>query len=177
MSMAKNTEYEIKVLNVDTNKLREKLLSLDFTEVPRFIFKRRVYDLSDGGWIRLRTNGTKTTLTYKKSHSDSIDGVEEIETEVSDFESTNSILEKAGIIPKNYQENYRTEFSNGEIEVTIDEWPKVDPYVEIEGSSVEVVKKYLSDLGLGSHDTTSKPTSYIYELAGINLNEITDLRF
>ena len=46
-----NTEYEIRVLEIDKEQ------------------KRYVYDIipkEDGKWIRLRTNGRKTTLTYKK---------------------------------------------------------------------------------------------------------------
>jgi len=175
--MSKNIEYEIKILDVNTNALHKQLVSLGFNQVPRFMFKRRVYELGKDTWIRLRTNGKKTTLTYKKSNADKIDGMEEIEIEVSDFEATNNILTNAGLIAKNYQENYRTEFSNNEIEVTIDEWPLIKPYVEIEGSSVEKVKQYIKSLGLDKHEMTSKPTSYVYEIAGIDLDSIDDLVF
>ncbi|MDZ7786404.1 MAG: class IV adenylate cyclase [Candidatus Saccharibacteria bacterium] len=175
--MQNNTEYEIKILNVDVNELRGKLLANGFKEKPRVLFKRRVYELDDGAWLRLRTDGKKTTLTYKKSHGNAIDGMEEVETEVSDFEATHQILVKAGIVAKNYQENYRTEFRNDEVEVTIDEWPKIPPYAEIEGTSVKVVEKYLRQLDLQDYQTTSKPTSHVYELANIDIAAINQLTF
>lgn len=175
--MTQDTEYEIKVLGVDTKALRTILKKLGFDETPRFLFRRRVYEFPDGGWIRLRTNGDKTTLTYKKSNSDSIDGMTEVEVSVSDFEKTDQILQLANINPKNYQENFRTEFTNGEVEVTIDEWPLIEAYVEIEGSSVAEVENYIKQLGLEKYTQTSKPTSYVYELNGIDLQSINELRF
>lgn len=178
MSDAKKyTEYEIKILGVDIGKLKQALSKHNFKQTPRYLFKRRVYDLQDGGWLRLRTDGKTTTLTYKKFHFDSIDGVEEIEITVSDFEDTNKILEKSGLVIRNYQENYRTEFTNSEIEISIDEWPLIKPYVEIEGKSVRIVEKYLELLNLNKHKTTSKPTSYVYELAKIDILAIKKLKF
>lgn len=46
-------------------------------------------------WIRLRTDGEKSTLTIKHIiQPDAIDGVQEWEVEVSDFQQTHFILEQ-----------------------------------------------------------------------------------
>ena len=38
--------------------------------------------MQENKWIRLRTNGIKTTLTYKDAESNTIDGTKEVEIEV-----------------------------------------------------------------------------------------------
>ena len=51
--------------------------------------KRYVYDLRPAEkdkWIRLRTNGKVTTLTYKDIVSNTLDGTKEVEFEVEDFD-------------------------------------------------------------------------------------------
>ena len=64
-----NTEYEIRVLEIDKEKLIKKLEELGAEFKGDNEQKRYVYDIipkEDGKWIRLRTNGRKTTLTHKK---------------------------------------------------------------------------------------------------------------
>lgn len=68
-----NTEYEIRVLEIDKEKLIKKLEELGAEFKGDNEQKRYVYDIipkEDGKWIRLRTNGRKTTLTYKKCSKD-----------------------------------------------------------------------------------------------------------
>ena len=64
-----NTEYEIRVLEIDKEKLIKKLEELGAEFKGDNEQKRYVYDfnpINENKWIRLRTNGRKTTLTYKK---------------------------------------------------------------------------------------------------------------
>ena len=101
-----NTEYEIRVLEIDKEKLIKKLEELGAEFKGDNEQKRYVYDTipkEDGKWIRLRTNGKKTTLTYKNVVKTTIDGTKELEIEVSDFEKTNELLENMGIKSKGYE--------------------------------------------------------------------------
>ena len=69
------TEYEVRVLEIDKDELIRKLESLNATKVGEFNQKRYVYDTipkENGKWIRLRTNGKETTLTFKDVTSISI---------------------------------------------------------------------------------------------------------
>ena len=62
------TEYEIRVLEINVEEMTKKLEKMGAKKVGEFEQKRYVYDLKpaeEGKWIRLRTNGKKTTLTYK----------------------------------------------------------------------------------------------------------------
>ena len=71
-------------------------------------------------------------MTYKCIHNDSIDGVEEHEIIVDDFDVAAKILEKTGLKNTSTQENYREIWKNNEIEICIDTWPGLAPYIEIE---------------------------------------------
>ena len=174
------TEYEIKVLNIDVVTVRKKLLDEGFKELPQQNFRRNVYTLDNvNAWIRLRTDGGKTTLTYKEYVADTIDGVKELETTVGDFSAMHGILEKAGLTSKTYQENRRTRFEKpgAVVEVSIDEWPHVPPYMEIEGGSEDEVRKYLQLLDLSNHEQTSAPTSEVYKRYGLDLDNYMNLTF
>ena len=95
-----NIEYEARILEIDKDKLIKRLNKLNAKFVGEFNQKRYVYNIipkADGKWLRLRTNGKKTTLTYKSVEKNSIDGTKELEIEVDNFENTNSLLELAGI--------------------------------------------------------------------------------
>lgn len=176
-----HTEYEIKVLDINAGQVRNHLSELGFTEQPVLAFRRRVYEFAGNpnAWIRLRTDGAKTTLTYKEYKHDAIDGVEEIEVVVDNFDLTHALLEKLGYSAKNYQENRRTLFvKDGDpIEISIDEWPLIPAYMEIEGPSQQSVEDYLGMLGLSESTTTSAPTSEVYNKYNLNINDYPELNF
>lgn len=175
-----NTEYEVRVLEINKEELEQKLEKFGATKLGEYLQKRKVYDLNPavkGKWIRLRSNGKKTTLAYKDIVSDNIDGTKEIEFEVPDFEQANLFLEKIGFQSRNYQENKRVQYLWGEVEIDIDTWPLIPTYVEIEGKEEESVIKAISLLQLDSSKVTSKNVEEVYRHYNIELNEIKELRF
>ena len=174
------TEFEVKILDIDVNAVRKKLESLGAVKVAERKMRRFVYDIDlakSHSWIRLRDNGEKTTLAIKEIHSAEIDGTKEIEVEVSDFDSTNSILNKLGFFPKAYQENKRVSFKFDGAEVEIDSWPKIPPYVEIEAGSAEKVEKVLKLLGFEKSQATSIGVEEVYKKYGINIHDFKELKF
>ena len=95
-------EYEVRVLEIDKDEIQSKLKKLNATLIEDVFQKRYVYDFNpvvSSKWIRLRTNGSKTTLTIKNVESSNIDGTKEVEIEVSDFDTTNEILKELGYTP------------------------------------------------------------------------------
>lgn len=81
--------------------------------------------------VRLRTNGVKNTITVKEIIDNQvIDGTNELEVEVSDFNIANLILKELGYVPRNYQENYRIIYNLNGVQISIDTWPKIPTYVE-----------------------------------------------
>lgn len=98
-----NIEYDVRVLEIDKDKLINKLEEFGATLKGSYEQKRYVYNVipeCDGRWLRLRTNGKETILTYKSVEKNSIDGTKEIEIKVDDFEKTNELLKTAGIKAK-----------------------------------------------------------------------------
>ena len=176
-----NTEYELRILEIDKDEIIKKLESLGATKVADFDQKRYVYDLipkQENKWIRLRNNGFETTLTLKNIEKNSIDGTKEIEFKVSDFEKTNEFLEGIGFKSKGYQENKRTRYMLDNVEIDIDSWPMIPTYLEIEGSSEEEVKSTLEKLSLENPKITTLNCSDIYkDIYGIDIEDYKILKF
>ncbi len=142
-----NTEFEIKLLDIDISATTKLLVNLGFKKQPSQNFKRFIYPISNStnSWLRLRTDGSKTTLTVKEYSFDAVDGVKELEIEVSDFEKTHELLQKLGHKSSNYQENRRAVFvsSRYDAELSIDGWPLIPAYLEIEAKDEKTVNELL----------------------------------
>ena len=175
------TEYELRVLEIEPKSIINRLEELGANKIGDFEQKRYVYNLNpaqDGKWIRLRTNGKKTTLTYKDIVRNTIDGTKEIEVEVSDFEITNELLEKMGYFNKGYQENKRIQYEFNNVEIDIDSWPLIPSYLEIEGQSEKEVTDMLKLLNINEEKVTALNCSYIYKkIYGIDIDKIKMLKF
>ena len=95
-----NTEYEVRVLEIDALKIEKQLEDLGAVLQWDHSQKRYVYDFIpkiEGKWIRLRTNGDKTTLTIKNIVSSEIDGTQELEIEGKSEEAVYKVLDKLNI--------------------------------------------------------------------------------
>ena len=175
------TEYELRVFEIEPKSIMNRLEDLGANKIGDFEQKRYVYNLNhaqDGKWIRLRTNGIKTTLTYKDIVSNTIDGTKEIEVEVSDFEATNELLEKMGYFNKGYQENKRIQYELNNVEIDIDLWPLIPAYLEIEGQSEKEVTDMLKLLNISEEKVTALNCSDIYKkIYGIDIDKIKMLKF
>jgi len=175
------TEYEIRILEINKEEIIKNLEKLGATKIGEFDQKRYVYDLKpmqENKWIRLRTNGIKTTLTYKDVESNTIDGTKEVEIEVDDFENTNELLERIGFKNKGYQENNRIQYILQGVEVDIDSWPMIPTYLEIEGKSEEEVIRIQKQLGIDEYKVTTLNCNDIYKkIYNIDISKIKKLKF
>lgn len=174
-----HTEYEVRVLEIDKEQIEKRLKELGAEFKWDKIQRRYVYDFIpriDGKWIRLRTNGEKTTLTIKNLVSSKIDGTQELEVEVDNFERCHLILKELGYEPKGYQENRRIQYMLNGVEVDIDFWPLIPTYIEIEGPSEEAVYKTLEALGFDKSAAVTRDVEGVYLDYGHKLEEIYDLR-
>lgn len=174
-----HTEYEVRVLEINVEEVVEKLKSIGAEFCWDKLQKRYVYDFIpkvDNKWIRLRTNGEKTTLTIKNLVSSEIDGTQELEVVVDNFERCNLILKELGYEAKGYQENRRIQYMINGVEIDIDYWPLIPTYLEIEGRSEEAVYETLKLLGFSESDATTRDVEGIYLDYGHNLNDIYYLK-
>ncbi len=178
--MSNDIEYEGKVLNIDIPDIQDKLKKLGATKQRSYAFRRYILDTipaKKGRWVRLRTDGNNTTLCVKEIASNAIDGTSEWEVEVSDIDTTLKILNKIGLEPRSYQENTREEYKLEDSLISIDTWPKLKPYIEIEAANTELVIATAKQLGFDEDDLTGDNTEYLYQQVGIDLQKIKDLRF
>ena len=175
-------EREVTILNIKEEDFIKKLLDNGAVFKDEFLQRRYTYDFTPAlknKWIRLRTNGKKTTLTIKEiKDKKAIDGTEELEVLVGDFDIMNKILKELGYVYRNYQENYRKIYMIDEVEVSIDSWPMIPTYAEIEGKSNEAVISILNKLGYSLDEATTLDVTSIYnEVYGIDLLNIRELKF
>ncbi len=152
-----NTEIEAKFINVDHDDIRQKLRSIGATlEVPMRFMRRVTIDspemLGKNGFLRVRDQGDKTTLTYKQFDTLSVAGAKEIEVDVSDFQATIDLLAAAGLTHKSFQESKRETWTLGSTEIVLDLWPWLNPYIEIEGKSEADVRNVAAQLGFNWDD-------------------------
>ena len=182
-------EIEVKFLEVDILKLKEKLELNKAQFVGSFDYKRKVYDFEGlslaktrHAWVRLRDEGEKVTLAYKerigigKNNLKDV-GMKEVEVVVSDFNLTDQFLKSIGLVEKFYEENKRERYILDGVEIDIDTWPMIPTYVELEGSSWDHVKLVAQKLNFNWNENVRCSTMQIYEKYGINENDYSVITF
>lgn len=163
-----NIEFEVKFLS-DHDAIRAKLEALGaICTRKRGLMRRYVFYLPalDGNdqWMRVRDEGEYVTLSLKSyDSSKEIDSVEELELRVSDFETMVAMLQKLGYQVGSYVENYREIWSLSDVLVMLDLWPWLDPLIEVEGTSKEVVLNVAMLLGVNMQDVHYGPNRLLYE--------------
>ena len=181
MSSSTNTEFETKVVDFNAEEIILKLKDMGAKETPEILLRRYVFDIEseDIEWIRLRAIGEKTFLAYKKKIRGNValGKTEEIEVEVSDFDKTAEILSKVTFKRVFYQENKRHQFDLDGVEYSIDLWPFIPPYIEIEAKSEERVHQALSELGLTGKDIGDRDVTEIYADHGLDIHTYKELKF
>ncbi len=163
------SEIEAKFLNIDIKEIRKKLLSIGATQVqPKRLMKRKILDYPDakldeiGGWVRVRNEGDKTTLSYKQQNDASLHGTKEINIVVDDFDETSNFLNAIGMAEKSYQETKRESWVLNGTEIEIDTWPWVPTFIEIESPDEESIKEVVKQLDLKLEDAFHGGVAIVY---------------
>lgn len=148
-----NIEYEATFERVDKGEVRNRLRAAGATLVrPEYTQKRVVFNLPSGheipgGWLRVRDEGGKTTMSLKVVDGDAIENQKEICLAVDDFDAAVELLSLVGASRKAHQETRRELWTLDGTDVTIDEWPFLEPFVEVEGHDAETVRAASEKLG------------------------------
>jgi adenylate cyclase class 2 len=123
------------------------------------------------------------TLTLKEFRERTLTGASEREIVVSDFDETKEILEATGLTFATFQESRRETWKYNEVEIVLDEWPWLNPYIEVEGPSEETVQKVAGELGFSWDDAIFGATNSAYAAQypdgrdSRNLIDIPEIRF
>lgn len=182
MSTVKNyEEVELRAFNIDSPAVRTKLNELGAIALHEgpITQQRAVFDVvppQPTKWIRLRNDGTQTTLAFKERRSDGFD--KEVEVVVSDFDETIELLAAAfGMTPRSKQTNRREAFEYNGADVTIDSWPGLNDLLEIEGRDMQHITTIATELGIDAQQLTSRSVEQEYlDVLGIDV-KVTNLDF
>lgn len=185
------TEIEVKFVDVDIEDIRARLKKAGATLEHSMRDMRRAlieedHHTADNMFIRIRDEGDKTTLTLKKKtkslKESTIDSTYEIETTIGDFDTAVELFKVAGWHYTTYQESRRETWYLGEVEVVIDEWPWINPYIEIEAETEEAVRAAAADLGFNWDTAMFGSVDVIYnrdypEMTVRGVIDIKEVRF
>ncbi len=147
------TEWEATFWPVQKDDARKRLADAGAVRVyPERLMRRvNLYPPIDSGdaeiFARVRDEGDRVTMTVKDMSGTKIEEQKEAEVVVENFEKARAVLRALGCRDKNYQETHRELWRLEETEITIDEWPFLEPFVEIEGSSEDEVRTVAEKLG------------------------------
>ena len=179
------TEFEAKFYPVDKEEYRKKLLSigakLDIPErkMIRVVGDRRANpNLPPHTNIRVRDEGNLTRMSIKVAAHESgeLSDQKETDVEVSDFDKTVQILETLGIKFNRRQETLREEWEYKGAQITIDTWPGLPTYSEVEAESEEMVKEIAEDLGFDWNKKMITPAPEIYaKVYGLDIEKVLEM--
>ncbi|KXK26919.1 MAG: CYTH domain protein [candidate division WS6 bacterium OLB20] len=140
------TEFEATFMIASKDDARQRLSGAGATlKYPEYLQTRAVFDLPEGneiphGWLRVRREQDRITLSLKVVENNTgISGQREIELTVNDFDAASALLQTIGCKLKALQDNLREAWDLDGVVITIDEWPFLEPFIEIEGESEEAV--------------------------------------
>ncbi len=178
-------EVEIKIIGFNEAKLRAALRRSKAEYKGKSYLKRLVFDVMPNSTdqdelIRIRTDGRKTTLTwkYRDNRGKNIDNTDEIEVEVSDFDKTTEIISKLWKGPRPYRQETKLErWDYKGVEVAICTWPLVPPFVEVEGKTEKEIRKAVRELGIEGTDVGNSNLARIFARYGQKGKDAGDLHF
>lgn len=167
-------EIEATFINIDKDKLREKLRQVGAELIqPEILMRRVVFDVDEQTFVRVRDEGNKITMSYKHLDELSLSGMKEICLEVDDYEKAIAFVKACGLKIKADQETYREEWDLDGVEITIDTWPWIPSYTEIEGANEDAVKAVAEKLGFDMSDAMYGGVDQIYKVYyDVDVNEI-----
>lgn len=173
-------EIETKVIDVDPAAVRAALRSKRARFLGRFLLRRYVFNLSnrkgEDNYVRVRTDGKRSTLTYKFRKGKGLRNTQEIETGIEDFEKAVQIFSRF-IKERYYQENRRESYVYKGVMVDINEWPGIPPFVEVEGKSAGQVYGCIKGLGIEGKVVGNISTVKLYGLYGKDLHSAKSVKF
>ncbi len=170
-----NIEWELKYINIYIESIRKKLEKHKAKCIKKNVKMIRAnYDALDKntqGWIRLRQEGDKITMTYKNlTGKKGAGAVIEHEIVIDSVVEADNFLKAIQWKQSNYIETYKEIWKLGKCEISIDTWPGLTPFIEIECVSENHVNTMSKKLGLDIKSSISGSVDFVYnQVYGINV--------
>lgn len=180
-------EFEIKFLEVNVLELEKKLLAIGAKKVGEYDYSRTIFyfpERKNEGWVRLRTDGKETTLTYKESIREKLEdgtfkttGMKEIEIVVDDYDRAYELVQVMGLVVNKQEKNKRVRYAKGDVAFDIDFWPQIPTYLEIESDSYEKVNAAARELGFDPELGMIGSAGNVYKKYGYNIDDYSSITF
>lgn len=175
-------KIEATFITIDKTKVRKKLESLDAKLIqPESRMRRVVFAVDDHSFIRVRDENRRITISYKRLDSKTLSGMKETCLEVNNYDNAIQFIKDCGFRPKAEQESLREEWELGYVEITIDTWPWLPSYVEIEGPSEVEVKNISEKLGFDFQNAIFGAVDRVYriyyDVTATDINECPEIKF
>lgn len=157
-------EIEATFYDIDKDEIRAKLKDLGAKLIyPEFLMRRKVYDTGRGSFARVRQEGNGVVMTYKSYTDDTvITGCKEVNVKVDDYDAANLFMQGIGMKLKADQDSYRELWELDGVEITIDTWPWIPTYIEVEGPSEDAVWAVSGKLGYSKEDAHFGSVDRVY---------------
>ena len=175
----KQLEIEVKFYLPDIESMQRSILGLGAESKGRVFESNVRYEDENNTLIRKKSllrlrQDAKTTLTFKSSPtvaSTQFKVFNELEVEVSDFETMNQILQKLGFHSEQIYEKWREPLILDQTWFYLDTMP-YGTFLEIEGSEKDI-RAYAGSLGLSWHKRILLNYLEIFEI----IRQNQDLKF
>ncbi len=126
-------------------------------------------------YVRVRDEGNKVRVSAKihAEEGGQIGDQKEVDIEVSDYDRAIKLIEMMGFNFNSYQETLRETWEYDGAEITIDTWPGLLPYSEIEANSAEHVHEIANKLNFNWDKKIITSVVEVYmKVYGISMDEV-----
>ena len=182
--ISRDREIEVKIHHASLDDLRQRLEKAGAEQVKERVYEWNMrYNKASGAFaeegyvLRLRRD-TDVRLTYKgpSTTERGIVDREELEVEVSDYETMHTMLLKLGFVEHMIYEKYRTTYELNQTEIVLDEMP-FGNFIEVEGD-YEDIEAVLSQIGLQDAKRHEHSYSSLFDFVKHHLDlDFRDLTF
>ncbi len=158
-------EIETKVLDIDSEKIKQKLNSLGAkkTQDTRLIVDwyhiKGTKEGEDPWFLRIRSNSEGKHEVTWKAKSDILGTArkhKEINFNIQEPEKLSDLFEELGLEKYAHQEKDRISFIYKDWQFDIDQYPQMPAYLEIEGTSEENIQEAMKLLEIEKNRTWAK---------------------
>ena len=170
-------EVETKILDVDKDKIVERLNSLGAKKVLDTSFKVdwfRISGLEEGKdpwFLRIRTTSDgKSEVTWKSSRNflGAASEHKEINLNIADHQKLANLFEEIGLEKYAHQEKNRISWLFDDWRFDLDKYPKMPAYLEIEGKNEEHIQEAIKLLFLEKNKATPEGERVVIQEYGLD---------
>ncbi|MDB5477890.1 MAG: adenylyl cyclase [Alphaproteobacteria bacterium] len=182
-------EYEAKFLDIDKDEFRGKLTAAGYEcTMPEFMFRRQTFDFpifDAHKWGRVRWEKDAITLSIKHIVDKTrIDGTHEFmltlplgEDPARQYADALAFMQAAGLSKSGEQENKREIWTKNQVEICLDTWPGLSPFMEIEGPDEASVRTATTEMGLDFNNAMFGGIDSVYDaVLGIPVEEFVRIK-